>query len=445
MTKRVNISLLAALAAALMAVGCATPSSGDYDALENNSLRAWMDKNNPGWEASGDWIESDGVYIKWLKRVEESASNTIVKPENWVRINYTGKTLQEDIFYTRNAAVAKEQGTYSRRTHYVPDFVYLYEGNTLLPKGTYDALTRMKVGEMVKVVMPSGRYQGASGYNTSNVGYNGQFGLQGNVPVIIDSLTILEVSADPIATEQVSVGDFVENRWNMNRADSLAGYEGLYLQLQTPVPFARDSVAKAGKADTTLTCYYKAYFLDGFVFDTNIDSVQLRAWGEIVKSGPAEWDLTKDGDSLIEGFRTACLNACYGDHLKVAFTSAYGYGISGSAATATSSSSSSSSDFDYSDYYNYLNYYSYMNGMYGGGYGGYGSGYYNDYYSSAYYASLYSSMYNNTSSDTTSSEDAEEETKVTITTEILPFTPLVFEIWVCADDGSQKEPEHNDL
>lgn len=428
-----------------MAVSCATPGSQDFDELENGSLRAWMDKNYPEWSTSGDWMVTDeGVYIQWMKRME-SASDTIVKPENWVRINYTGKTLQDDIFYTRNASVAKIQGTYSRRTHYVPDFVYLYDENTLLPEGIYDALTRMKVGEMVKVVMPSGRYEGSAGYNSSNVGYNGQFGLSGNVPVVIDSLTILEVSADPIATEQVEVGDFVERQWSMNRKDSLSGNKGLYLQLLAPIPFQRDSVASASKTDSTLMCYYKAYFLDGFVFDTNIDSVQMRAWGEIVNQGPTEWNLASTGDSLIEGFRTACLNACHGDHLRVAFTSAYGYGITGSSATATTASSSDSSASDLMDYYNYLNYYSALNGM-NGMYGGYyGDNYYNTYYNSAYYASLYSSMYNSSSGDTTSSEDEEEEAKVTITTEILPFTPLVFEIWVCAEDGSQEVPEDNTL
>ncbi len=436
-----KIALVALVA--LSIVGCAQKPETDFDALEAQSLAAWMDKNYPDWKTSGDWTAVDGVYIKWLRRVEESATDTIIKPENWVRINYTGKNLQNDVFYTRNANVAKIQGTFSRRTHYVPDFVYLSEENTLIHSGTYEALTRMKVGEMVRVIMPSGRYSGSDGYSSTNVGYNGQFGLAGNVPMIVDSLELVEVSADPIIKENKDISTYVSDRWKMKPADSLK--EGLYVQLMTPLPFKRDSVVK----DSTLTCYYKAYFLDGFVFDSNIDSVQMRAWGEITNEGPLEWDMKDSSTSMISGFKEACLQACYGDHIRTVFTSAWGYGISGSSATATTISSSGSSDYDYSSYYNYLNYYNYMNQMYGYGsygygygYGGYGNSYYNDYYNSAYYASLYSSMYD-TSSSSSSNEDETEEVKVQISTEILPFTPLIFEIWVCAIDGSQEIPDAN--
>lgn len=433
-------TIVAVALAALMVVGCAQTSEGDFNALEAESLAAWMNKNHPDWQTNGEWTEVDGVYIQWLRRVTESATDTIIKPENWVRIDYTGKNLQEDVFYTRNAQVAKIQGTFSRRTHYVPDFVYLSEENTLVHSGTYEALTRMKVGEMVRVIVPSGRYSGADGYSSTNVGYNGQFGLAGNVPIIVDSLELLEVSADPIVQENKDVTAYVSNRWKMNPTDSLS--EGLYSQLMTPMPFKRDSIAK----DSMMSCYYKAYFLDGFVFDSNIDSVQMRAWGEVINKGPLECDLSADGTSLIAGFKEACMNACYGDRIRTVFTSAWGYGITGSNATATTESTDDGSD-NYADYYNYLNYYNYMNQMYGYGsygYGGYGYGnsYYNNYYNSAYYASMYASMYNQTSS-TPSNEDEVAEAKIRITTEILPFTPLIFEIWICANDGSEELPETN--
>ena len=446
MIKNLKI-VFAALVAMVLAIGCAKNGGIDTSGHEDQALEAWMNKNYPDWQTSGKWMKTeDGTYILWLRHATdlEPQADTVIKAGNWVRINYTGKTLNDDIFYTRSEAVAKVQGTYNRRTHYVPDFVYLYKENTLLPKGTFEALTNMKVGDMVRVVMPSGSYMAASGYSSTNVGYNGQFGLPGNVPVIIDSLHLLEVAEDPITVENRDVTAYARDRWGMNPADSLEGYEGLYVQLQTPFPMKRDSVVK----DSTLTCYYKAYFLDGFVFDSNIDSVQMRAWGEVYNEGPMKWDMKNKEASMIEGFKQACCQACYGDHIRTIFTSAYGYGISGSAAKATTSGSSSSSDFDYSSYYNYLNYYSYMNSMYGGGYGGYGGygygGYYDSYYDSMYYASLYNQMYNQTTS-TPSNEDEDEETKVIVSTEILPFTPLIFEIWVLDDNGVEEAPDHNYL
>ncbi len=436
--KMIHPIVVAVIAVVAMASSCATPSSVEFDVLENESLRAWMDKNHKGWESDPNWKRTDsGVYIYWM---HSSPADSLAEEGDWVRIDYTGKTLSGDIFYTRDAGVAKMQGTFSRRTHYVDDFVYLYSDNSSLPKGVYEALTQMRVGEMTQVVMPSSMYKGTSGYSATNVGYNGQWGVEGNKPVIIDSLTIKEVSEDPITLENKQVNRYATDRWGLQEADTLA--KGLYVQLMTPFPLKRDSVIKAEKTDSVLTCYYKGYFLDGFVFDSNIDSVQMRVWGEVVNEGPMKWDMKTT--AMIEGFKEACCKACYGDRMRVVFTSAYGYGISGSAARAITESSSDSSS-DLMDYYNYLNYYSYMNSMYGSG--GYGS-YYNNYYSNYYNPYYYGYGYGNTSSSSSSSssiEDEEEEAKVTITTEILPFTPLVFEIWVCANDGSAKDPEHNDL
>lgn len=435
--------LVAVVAGIAMATSCATPSSMDFSELEANSLKAWMDENYPDWSSENSgWKRTDkGVYIYWMER--GAAADTVLGGGNWVRINYTGKTLDGNIFYTRNAEVAKIQGTYSRRTHYVDNFVYLYEENSSLPEGMYDALTNMKVGDMTRVVIPSGLFNGSGGYDATNVGYNGQWGVEGNKPVIIDSLIISEVSENPIDLENVQVNAYAERHWALSERDTLS--RGLYVQLMTPFPVRRDSVVSSTKTDSVLTCYYKAYFLDGFVFDSNIDSVQMRAWGEVVNTGPMEWDMKKT--SMIEGFKEACCKACYGDHLRTVFTSAYGYGISGSAAKAVTESSSDSSD-SLADYYNYLNYYSYMNSMYGGYGGGYGYGsYYNNYYSNYYnpYYYNYLNSSSNSSSSGSSAEDEEEEAKVTISTEILPFTPLVFEIWVCADNGSGEDPKHNDL
>ena len=72
-------------------------------------------------------------------------------------------------------------------------------------------------------------------------------------------------------------------------------------------------------------------------------------------------------------------------------------------------------------------------------YGNYGySGYYNNYYSSMYYNSLYGS-----SSSSSSTTEEDETTKVIVTTEILPFTPLIYEVWIVPSDGSGDKPDGN--
>ena len=58
--------------------------------------------------------------------------------------------------------------------------------------------------------------------------------------------------------------------------------------------------------------------------------------------------------------------------------------------------------------------------MMGGMYGGYG-GYYNNYYDSYYYNSMYNNSYG---------YEDEEDTSSTITSEILPYTPMIWQVYV---------------
>ncbi|MDY3979859.1 MAG: FKBP-type peptidyl-prolyl cis-trans isomerase [Tidjanibacter sp.] len=428
--------ILLAAAVGLLA-GCAKTGSVDYDALEAQSLDAWMAANTDLTDKAFEKTAS-GLYIYWVKQSDHSSpADSLAEVNDWVRVNYTGKTLQENIFYTRNEKTARRQGTFTRRTHYVPNFLFLAETNTTMAPGMYEALQKMTVGDIVRLYIPSKLYNGSTGYSSDNIGYNGQWGADGSKPVIIDSLTLMEISSDPIVSENAAVKK-IAAAWGLDVETPFRDSTGFYLKNQTPLPFQRDSVA----ADSTLSFYYKTTFTDGFVVDSNIDSVQLRAWGEVTTKGPQKWNMTttsSSGDDYYNGteaMKVACSSACYGDRLKFVVTSAYAYGISGQSGTRTTESSSSSSS-SYSDYINQLNYYSYLNSMYS--YGNYGySGYYNNYYSSMYYNSLYGS-----SSSSSSTTEEDETTKVIVTTEILPFTPLIYEVWIVPSDGSGDKPDGN--
>lgn len=414
------------IAAAVVAVAaCAKAESSDYTVTERISLDSWMKLyvDSPDLEK---W--DNGMYVQWLHHGD---GDSLAEAGDWVRVNFNGMTLQKDIFYTRSEQTARLQGTFTRHTHYVPYFFYLNDPNNTTIDGIYDILLKMRVGDKVRIYLPSDLAYGSSGYsNDENVGYSGQFSLDGNVPVIIDELELIEMSTDPIVEERVGVEAFVAEQWNINPADSLL--ESYYFDLQTPFPFERDSISR----DSTIKIYYTGKFLDGFVFDSNIDSVQQRVWGSIDNSGPLEFKMEDDSTSYVRGFTLALSKMCYGDRAKVVFTSNYGYDIQGKSAQYNSSSSSSSSS---SDYYSMLNYYSYMNSMYGygssgygyGSYGGYGSSYYNNYYNSYYYNQLYNSYSSSSSSD--------ETTTTTVSTEILPFTPLIFELYIMPYDGSGDE------
>ncbi|OKZ01628.1 MAG: hypothetical protein BHV65_05455 [Alistipes sp. 58_9_plus] len=79
----------------------------------------------------------------------------------------------------------------------------------------------------------------------------------------------------------------------------------------------------------------------------------------------------------------------------------------------------------YNPYYDYYNYYNYYNSYYGNSYyNNYYNNYYYDYYYNNYYNSYYYNNYlygNSTSTD---------ETEVVTVTEIQPYTPLIWQVYV---------------
>lgn len=178
-----------------------------------------------------------------------------------------------------------------------------------------------------------------------------------------------------------------------------------------------DLYADSVKLDGTAKIWYIGRFLDGFIFDTNIDEVKEIIYGKGKFTTGSALSYKPSDESLIQAFYYAVPKLQFGQWATLITTSTYAYGSKGKeASTSTSSSGSTSSYNDYINYLNYSNNYygDYYGGYYGdyyGGYGGYGGGYYGDYYGSSY----------DTSTNTTTT---------TISTEIAPFAPLIFEFYI---------------
>ena len=159
--------------------------------------------------------------------------------------------------------------------------------------------------------------------------------------------------------------------------------------------------ADSVKLDGTAKIWYIGRFLDGFIFDTNIDEVKEIIYGEVKTAGTA-LSYTPESGGMIQAFYYTIPNLKYGQWAELITTSTNAYGSSGKSGTSSSSSSSSSGySQSYLDYINYLNYAnSYYGGMFGSDYG-----------------------YGYDSSDTGS-------TVTTISTEIPPFAPLIFQLYI---------------
>ena len=182
-----------------------------------------------------------------------------------------------------------------------------------------------------------------------------------------------------------------------------------------------DSVGLEG----TAKIWYVGRFLDGFVFDTNIDEVKELLYGSDYKSGDA-LSYTPEKGGLIQAFYYTVPHLKYGQWAALITVSTNAYGSSGQSGTTTTTSTSSNS---MQSYYDYLNYMSYVNSYYNNYYGGYYNNYYNSYYGGMYgglygYGGWYGNgSYGSDSSTTTT-------TTTTVTTEIPSFTPLIFQFYV---------------
>lgn len=168
-----------------------------------------------------------------------------------------------------------------------------------------------------------------------------------------------------------------------------------------------DEDAKAIGDTNAAMIWYVGRFLDGFIFDTNIDEVKELAFNETDASSALSYSVSSDKDDYISAWAHCIPKLRYGRWGAIVTTSGYAYGTTGiSASTSTTSSGSNY------NYYNMMNYYNYYNA--------YSSYYYNPYSYYNYYN--YYGGYNNYYDYS--------ETTTTIKTEIMPYTPLVFYIFV---------------
>ena len=182
-----------------------------------------------------------------------------------------------------------------------------------------------------------------------------------------------------------------------------------------------DDVLEADSVNTksTVKVWYIGRFLDGFIFDTNIDEVKEIIYGKVDSEGEALSFTTAnpEDNKYILAWNYAIPTLRLGQWATIITVSTYAYGLEGkTGATTSTTTNSNQAYYDYANYYNYMNY---MNSYYGYGYGNmYNNGYYGD---NPYY---YGYNYNYNSGADTS------VTVTTTSTEIQAFTPLIFQIFV---------------
>lgn len=422
---------------------CAEAETTDYYVKEQNALDAWIAINAPDAQPL-----TAGIYYEVISEAADPDAPT-PEPGEYVKVNYEVRDLHNNVVYTRSKDMAQAlhyDKDATQYTHYVPDYFVISSSasTTSVMKALYHALTTMKKGDVWRLYAPSKQVYNSQGLSNS-IGYGGQYSLKSSRPAIIDNIEIVDIIDNPDLYEQQMVEKVAFSHkpkgWDLTHDDVLTKH--YYRE------FLKRGVREDGRPDTirvdsTARIYWKASFvewnengeLDGFLFDTNIDSVWLNRFGgkrynedgnliddttalNITRRSPFEISSSMPAKvfSLLFMEEEVDKMLCYGDSVRVVLTSPYAYSETGRYGYYQTSSSSNSSYY-YNPYYY--------------GYGGY------DYYGSSYYNSYSSSYYNYY--DTSSSSD---ETIYPIA-EIKAFTPLIYEFVVKRPAGKTGAEEEDD-
>ncbi len=337
------------LAALLLVVGftavsCGESESVSYTDTELKSFEAWMAKyinTDPTNKVATELV--NGGYIQWLHR-DNSAPE--VRPEwgDYVEINYRGMLLSDwdhelekgSIFMTRWEEDAERLGTFNYYCHYVPQLIIHNLNNYIMP-GMQEALQMMKVGDVVRLYLPSGQASVVDGLtfdtsSNSSTGYGGNTTQPSLVPVIIE-MELAGVVEQPQTMEERFVIDYAATEWGQTVADSVRQYIFVNIEEETSTDIAGP--------DSSLTVYYAARLAyDGFLLGTNIDSIaerNNRTASTYVSYTPSSGTDNSDKylavQALSEIFETGDIT--YGSWVEFITTSMFAFGSAGQSPTST--------------------------------------------------------------------------------------------------------------
>lgn len=345
----------AALSSSLTATSCAKATEDNMLSVEQQAFEEWVAKYVTGRGVQAV-RQDNGMYVEFLADgPQDDGAVSAVGKDVWVRLEYTGTDIEGNVFITCSEAEARQQGSFTPHTHYTPDYLSAGSENSNMVAGQYYSLknklrkadgTEVKLtkGSKVKLYMPSYLAMGSGGASDDQ-GYGGQWSLDGT-SIVIEEMEVVDVVEDPEEREKTLVNAHALT-WGKAETDTIKTLIFLdenfsqkpELLLEWPDKQEPTPGAYGLTADSTARVRYIGKFLDGFIFDTNIQSVYDEFYGRDPKY-PAEektCDVTyykpaSQKDSFIEAFYHAIPKMKRGRWYRVLFPSKYAYGSTGMSA-----------------------------------------------------------------------------------------------------------------
>lgn len=321
--KKIIVSLMCA-AAALAFTGCAKQAASGANDANKRYFDAWMEINYP------DARPTDlGVYII----EEEVGTGAVVKDEGFVLLDYLTTDLEGNISSYTDSLTAEQLGDYKTGNYYGPKFQTTTEGT--MPAGLFNALIGMKVGGHRKVIIPSWLMSYAS-YETEEDYLN----VSSTTESTIYDFTVRDFTENIIDWQIERIDEYFADNSDifngMTVSDSIPEHKGFYYKQLMPV---KDTTSFP--SDTTIYINYTGRLLDGTVFDTTNERLakDCGIWSSSRAYEPVEinWgenytDITmgSSSSSIISGFALTLWQMKAHEKGIGVFTSAYGYGYSGS-------------------------------------------------------------------------------------------------------------------
>lgn len=209
--------LIFIVATIAIASACVKEPKPTTNQIEQRSLREWIKKYHP--ELEKNYQEDGGYYVEILDAGHPD-SLAVTGKDVWIWYDFTGRDLSGNVCESRLWDIAYQQGTYTQYTHYIPMFRFSgSQGHTML-EGTYKAIANTltidgepfeaRYGTKMRLYLPSSIVKSNEGYGGDG-GYEGQYSLDGNVPMIVD-ITLYGHIANPVAYE----GNHIDSFANIN-------------------------------------------------------------------------------------------------------------------------------------------------------------------------------------------------------------------------------------
>jgi len=236
--KKVTFIIFILLAGLLLFNGCLRDDSEELKEKEALLLEKYLLDHGITEEPT-----ASGLYFILLEDTVGMSPNVT----DVVEFEYTGRLVDNKVFGTTYKDIAEDENIYSTNVIYGP--IRLILQNTIL--GLAEGFQLMEEGEKAMMILPS------------DIAYGGN-SISGipRYSTLIFTIHLQKVISDPLIYEQMQIKNFMDE----NGFSGEPTQTGLYYF--PSVEGEGDNIPSGSRVEL----YYKGYFLDGRVFDSNLEA-----------------------------------------------------------------------------------------------------------------------------------------------------------------------------